>query len=420
MIGCPVQSAPRLASVTVNCLAYGHDTVGTMGAALTLTRAPCRLRALKPGVLPGLLAAPMRAALGPALRRVGCLADDQACRQCALPDQCAFGLAFAPLPPRPGWGGTPPRPYWLQYDQTTRRPLRPGDTIDVAIVAAPALVPHLGALADALTLAAARGLAGVPFIVADHSPAETYDLERCRREVAAWPDAVTVRFATPLRLKDRGRLRPVAPSLATLVKALTTRANALATLYGGTGWQPDLRKVVELATTSERVLDRTHWLGLIRHRHNHRPDSLSGLVGEVVYAPVDYEVKAWLAFASVLHAGADTVFGCGRVVAGPAPPPEIEPNSLQLVAALAAETVRRAGGPDREVAVGFASPDLVVVEADNADENMARAVRELSRHVGVTIRLVTPEQPYPLTGPEMSSSGCPGREVSHQTGHDLG
>jgi hypothetical protein len=111
------------------------------------------------------------------------------------------------------------------------------------------------------------------------------------------------------------------------------------------------------------------------------------VVGEAVYAPVDEEVKAWLAFAGVLHAGADTVFGCGRIVAGPAAAVALEPESLRLVAALAAETVRRVGGADRAVAVTFAGPDAVIVHADDPDGAVAAALAELAGHLGVDIRL---------------------------------
>ncbi|MER3452963.1 MAG: hypothetical protein C4344_04745, partial [Acidimicrobiia bacterium] len=317
-----------------------------------------------------------------------CRAEPVCERGCADPEGCAFGLAFARLPQRGAWGGSPPRPFWLQHDVTTPRRLARHDCIELGVVFAPKMAEMADVVFDALDVAASRGIAGATFALNSVGSPELHDLTTSAELSRNWGPDVAVRLATPLRLKDRGVLLPVAPPLATLVRALTTRANALASIYAGAPWRTELRELVELAGRADLAVDRTYWLGLLRPRRNRRPDSLSGLVGQVVYSGVPAEVAPWLAFAGVLHVGADTVFGCGRLVAGPAEKPDLDVESLRLAGALAAETIRRLTGSG-PVAVSYLGADRIAVHLDAVTPDLRRALNDLAVQLDIRIDVDT-------------------------------
>ncbi|MGH8932073.1 MAG: CRISPR system precrRNA processing endoribonuclease RAMP protein Cas6 [Egibacteraceae bacterium] len=354
-------------------------------SALVLTRVRLRLEALAQGTLPGTLAAPMRAAWGPALRQVACPREPACAQVCVEPRDCAFGLAFTALPPVAGWGGTPPRSLWLQHDLLVARHLSKGDHVEIGLVLAPAAAEHLPVLVDGLRVAAARGIDRIPFAVERSGEPERWTLERATEEAGSWEDcrAVTVRLLTPLRLKVGGRLLTRAPELCELVGNLASRASALSAAHGGSSGVATtaLRSAAEEARVAHGDV---RWLRLARPRHGRTPDSMSGLVGEVLYRDVPQAVHPWLVLAGVLHAGADAMVGCGRVAAAPASRVITDAESMRLAASLAVERVRAVNGPLSSVAVDYPEPDHLLVRIEDPASAMAE-LRDLAEALDVRI-----------------------------------
>ena len=354
-----------------------------------LTRVRLRLTALAQGTFPGTLAAPVRAAWGPALRQVACPREPGCAEVCAAPRDCAFGLAFAALPPIEGWGGTPPRALWLQHDLRVDRQLRRGDQAEVGLVLAPATAGYLPVLVDGLRIAAARGINRVPYTVEPSGEPERWNLERATEEAGSWGDCrdVNVRLVTPLRLKVGGRLLTRPPALSELVGNLASRASALCATHGDGSWHATsaaLRSATEEASIAHADM---RWLRLERPRRGRAPDSMSGLVGEIRYHDVPRAVHPWLVLAGVLHAGADAMVGCGQIAASPARRVVTDAESMRLAASLAVERVHSVNGALASVAVEFPEPDHLLVRLDDPT-SMATELQDLAEalHVRISVR----------------------------------
>jgi hypothetical protein len=159
---------------------------------------------------------------------------------------------------------------------------------------------------------------------------------------------VAVRFRSPLRLKVSGRLVVEAPALEALVRAATTRANALSLAFCGGEWDSGLAALRDAARGAYVESQRVNWRGARRYSSRRgEDDSLGGLVGEAVYGDVTEGALVGLTLAELLHVGADTVMGCGRVEIIPAPPrapQEFDVVSLGLARSFAERRARAVAG----------------------------------------------------------------------------
>lgn len=126
------------------------------------------------------------------------------------------------------------------------------------------------------------------------------------------PDHLMLRFLTPLRLIDQGKLvheiqfRP-------LIARLLERLEALESEYaGGERWETRYQQLTELANRIEVVRDATRWLDV--HSGSRRQNEwvpIGGLVGDVTFNGNLHPFHEWLIWGSLTQVGKNIVKGGG-------------------------------------------------------------------------------------------------------------
>ncbi|MBI1358241.1 MAG: CRISPR system precrRNA processing endoribonuclease RAMP protein Cas6 [Acidobacteria bacterium] len=127
------------------------------------------------------------------------------------------------------------------------------------------------------------------------------------------PDALLLRFETPLRLRTNGRPN-LEPTLLDVLQALFRRLHLLRALYQGFAEGPGWR--TPLLQQAERAASRAHWRRFDWSRYSHRQErciDMEGVIGEIEVRGDDLAALAtWLRFAEPLHVGSSTSSGLGR------------------------------------------------------------------------------------------------------------
>ncbi|MBI4576707.1 MAG: CRISPR system precrRNA processing endoribonuclease RAMP protein Cas6 [Planctomycetes bacterium] len=280
-------------------------------------------RPFAPPPFPGSM---FRGALGYALKDAACVRDHRDCARCDLVEACAYPQVFEPARSRSAEGGPSrrPPPFVLEWESGlgARDPSGSAYPLDVLLLGrgavwAPVVVP-------AMARAAAGGLGTrrVPHRLASVTTVAADGVERPGL-VAAGPlgarlptipsgDRLTVRFITPLRLRDKGLLADRV-HFEPLVRAALRRARLLAS---GAGIAAPWINEGFLAAAAEVRAVRTDlgWFDWKRRSERQGVEmALGGVVGEVVFEGPVAPYATLLAAASVLHVGKQASFGLGRV-----------------------------------------------------------------------------------------------------------
>lgn len=129
---------------------------------------------------------------------------------------------------------------------------------------------------------------------------------------AALPtDQITLRFQTPLRLIDHGRLvrricfRP-------LLQRLMRRLDELCTAYGEGPLEIDFHGLLMLAEQVGVASDQTRWFDLVSHSARRGSSTpAGGLVGQVTFVGNLADLRELLVWGSLIHVGRNAVKGDG-------------------------------------------------------------------------------------------------------------
>jgi hypothetical protein len=284
----------------------------------------------------------LRGAFGLALRRLVCHDLDLACRACPLESTCPYPFTFEPRPPagsaRLSTFQDIPRPFIFDVPSATDSPAgRPIDFGLCAIGRAARLVPYFVSafrnLSDegigphrtrfdlqevAALDAQARHVtvyqAATPLVSLTAPTLRPADL---MKEGDSDRTTLTLRFPTPLDLKDQGV--PVGiPEFAPLIRRLRDRANALSTFFADGPLPLDFKGVSAMAETVRLVRNETRLLEVNRRstRTGQRHD-VGGLVGEASYeGEAIGRLMALVRVGEVVHAGKHAAFGNGGMEVG--------------------------------------------------------------------------------------------------------
>ncbi|NDJ78839.1 MAG: CRISPR system precrRNA processing endoribonuclease RAMP protein Cas6 [Chloroflexi bacterium] len=125
-------------------------------------------------------------------------------------------------------------------------------------------------------------------------------------------DHLTLRFVTPTRLIERGKLVHT-PEFAPLLARLLERLEALEAEYAnGERWVERYQTLTHQAASVELHTDQTQWVELRSgSRRQNRTLPLSGFVGEATYTGDLAPFREWLAWGSLVQVGKNVVKGCG-------------------------------------------------------------------------------------------------------------
>ena len=279
------------------------------------------------------------------------------CRQgCRRPDVCMFGRLCSP-PVNPAWpskirylvGNAPPPAYalWDLRDRRTHFAKGTRWGFELTLVGELAL-RQIPAIVAAVQEGAERGMGRIRLqsrvlrvralsheldattttrILADREGHRdltwhTYQLAEVAVDLAAlqayWrpatsPDSFSLRFLSPVKVKERGSWVKV-PRFAALFKALVRRLRILSVVHGAGLWpHATYGPLLDLAEEVTLTHHETQWTGYSRHTRKSGRYTVEGLVGQAWYAGPDLQLLLpvlWL--GQWLQLGKGYVSGNGR------------------------------------------------------------------------------------------------------------
>jgi hypothetical protein len=284
------------------------------------------------------------------------------CRHgCERPDVCMFGQLCTP-PVDPAWskatralvGDTPPPAYalWDMQDRRTRFGAGTAWSFEMTLIGElagrqiPAIVAAIqqgaeggmGRVRLRSDLERVTALAVLPegggheTILADRQSggdltwhsyrlgdvSSTYGITnawmaRGRTQGNSPPRSLSVRFLSPVKIKERGQW-VIEPRFDAIAKALVRRLRILSEVHGSGEWpHAEYGPLLDTAETVELSHHETFWTGYTRRSKTAGPYEVEGLLGQAWYAgEAPPELLAILWFGQWLHLGKGYVSGSGR------------------------------------------------------------------------------------------------------------
>ncbi|RMF87985.1 MAG: CRISPR system precrRNA processing endoribonuclease RAMP protein Cas6 [Nitrospirae bacterium] len=287
----------------------------------------------------------VRGGFGVAFKRTACPLRRQPCETCLLSASCVYLQVFetpapegGPLLPR---GGKAPRPFVLEPPEEGHR-FAPGDTFTVGLTLVGRAEAHLPYFVYAFRrlgeMGIGRGRGRYRLARLElHNPGEPPEplLEGEGGRLVSGPyleplppippvpaggvgeGRVTVRYHTPMRLKEGGRYG-ARPTFPILVKHLLRRLSLLAACHEGRPPVLDHRAWIEAAGRVATVAEELTWRDPERYSTRQRSRMrLGGWVGQATYAGPWEPFRPLLAAARLLHVGQGATFGHGRLTFAP-------------------------------------------------------------------------------------------------------
>lgn len=286
----------------------------------------------------------LRGGFGLAFRRQVCPDLTLACRACPLLAACPYPRVFETAPPpdadRLRNFSDIPRPFAVDPPDDPRTLFRPTDELRFGLIVVGHANRYLPLFVDAFRDLARSGLGPrrAPFelkaveacapdgtrralcLAGDAAP--TLDPETVPRSRAADllrpGDAtrthVTLRFETPLDLRDRGR-SVERPAFGPLLRRLRDRAAALAAFFGDAPLDLDFRALGDAADSVRLVADGTRRVQVRRaSQRTGAEHDVGGLMGDARYEGEGIGAFMPLVrLGEVIHAGRHAAFGNGRL-----------------------------------------------------------------------------------------------------------
>lgn len=282
----------------------------------------------------------LRGAFGGLLRRLVCHDLTIACRSCPLVGGCPYPNTFEPRPPDGGdrlsTFSNLPTPFVIDVPTDGRDEYRPGEVFEFgltiignAVRLAPYYVTAFRQLADEGigprrarfdlldVTAAGTGRATVlyrntePLMRLETPPLRATDLAH---EGDGRRTQVTLRFVTPMDLKDRG-VSVVVPEFGSIVRRLRDRASTLATFFADGPLDLDWKGISALADAVNLVENRTRVITVNRRSsRTGQCHDIGGIVGEATYEGAALgKLMPLVRVGEVIHVGRHAAFGNGAI-----------------------------------------------------------------------------------------------------------
>ena len=280
----------------------------------------------------------LRGAFGIVLRRLVCHDLRLVCRACPLVADCPYPSTFEPRPPEGGDRlsnfSNLPTPFVIDVPADERAEYRPGEVLEFGLTVvgraarlAPYYVTTFRQLADEgigprrarfdLVEVTAVGAGRATVVYQNTEPLVRLDAPAVRAAdlARAGDDArtrLTVRFVTPMDLKDRGAAVAV-PEFGPIVRRLRDRASTLASFFADGPLDLDWKGISTLADAVRLVENRTRVVTV--NRRSSRTGQLhdiGGIVGEATYeGEAIGRVMPLVRLGEVVHVGRHAAFGNG-------------------------------------------------------------------------------------------------------------
>ncbi len=301
-----------------------------------------RCRLTSEAVLPHYKGSTFRGVFGHALKKVVCALSRQECKTCLLRHNCVYALVFearhALKPPAEMRAVSPPSPYVIEPDPTTRTRFSAGDSFDFSLMIFGELnnsLPYfiyafeqMGKIGVGRSVNGRRGEfvleevkwgGGTIYSNGDGRLLAPEELPMLSLGENGSPgDApfdLRLTLETPLRFKFNNKFAEDL-TFNMLARAMLRRATSLLICYGdgmpGIAFH-DLVDKAEKVGTRESSLKWYDW----RRYSNHQEKSMlmGGMIGSVTYENIPPEFLRVVDFCAKVHLGKQTSFGLGKIKA---------------------------------------------------------------------------------------------------------
>ncbi len=305
------------------------------------------LKAKEPMMLPEFKGSTIRGGFGRLFKRICCASGESDCAACVLKNDCPYACVFETMPmegaDRMAGHLKVPRPYVFEPPLDGRTRYSQGDKLAFDLILIGRAIDFLPYFIVAMRelgeegitvrrhkfeltsiyavecLSSGKKLAGEKLVysVDDNmvrvARSELTGADLVKRAEEFEGKRLKVDFLTPTRIKYRGAYCFADLPLVALIQNLTLRVNALSYFHCGGRWDDELKNLREIA--QEARIARRAIAKKELHRYSSRQgkkDSLSGIVGSIVYEGNLSSLIPLLLLGQFIHAGSDAVFGCGK------------------------------------------------------------------------------------------------------------
>jgi len=293
-------------------------------------------------VLPAFKGSMLRGGFGHVFKKACCVSKQGDCASCLIKTSCPYAYVFEPSPPDSARHFSSnenlPRPYVFEPPLDDQKHFNVGDVLRFNLVLIGKAIDYLPYFIFALKELGEIGIGrewakyrlslveaidvftdeGTPiFDECDGSLSDDKKIINASTYLDGMnrlpEDKVLVNFLSPTRIKfDKRWLFDEIPFVG-LIQSLTTRLNNLNTYFCGGAWNNELRTLRDWATCVGILSTdiRKHSVARYSSRQE-KKDSLSGVIGQVLYAGDLKTFYPILMLGQVVHVGKGCVFGCGR------------------------------------------------------------------------------------------------------------
>ncbi len=292
-----------------------------------------------PAVLPEFKGSMLRGGFGHALKKVVCGLQRSHCSGCLLSPTCIYALLFENIRSNDDSVGkgrisAPPQPYVLQPPITAKRAFDKGDPFDFTLLLfgrANNYLPHIiyafenlgenGLNRSSKNKSAQFSLqsirSGDAQVYDGTRKTLTHDLQLTDLNPPDPPDQpvtdLTVKFITPLRLKQHNRFQDDLP-FDLLIRAALRRISILENAHGRGEPNLDYSGLVRRAAEISSRHNTLQWQELTRYSNRQKTSmQLGGMLGEITYQGSLTEFLPLLQYCEKVHLGKQTSFGLGRM-----------------------------------------------------------------------------------------------------------
>lgn len=296
------------------------------------------LETTEPARLPAYAGSAWRGLLGHSLRRTVCVTRQPTCDGCLLAGTCAYSVFFESPPPTPDSAQrytALPHPFVLDVDATAERDIGAGAALHLGMnLIGPAtdLLPYL---IQTMDRAGARGIgrARGRFALREVTAEQELGSDEWQRVYDAGsgtyqritgdhsvdlprpPEAVSVLFQTPLRIKRRGRFIGAGDfAVEDFLRHLHARLSDLSRFYGGVAREWRWPQAGTSAGTPRLRRSELAWSDWTRFSSRQNTAmQMGGLVGRIVLEGPGL-APCWPALwmGQWTHVGKGTSFGLGK------------------------------------------------------------------------------------------------------------
>lgn len=298
---------------------------------LPLTHFTFRFTTEQPAALPTFPGSAWRGALGHALKKTVCVVRNTPCSECLLKTSCAYSYIFETPPPdnaeKMRKYNAAPHPFVLRMpvaDTAGQRhyPLQMllfghGQRFFPYLVHAlrKAGSDGIGARRQVFTLQQIQQLSPHGATTSVYSQGRLEELQPAQSPtIPAMPEAITVRFHTPLRIKQNGKnLTPDNFTFAALFGNLLRRISLLTYFHTDTPLDTDFAGLMQRAREIAIGAETLHWYDWKRYSSRQQTEMhMGGLLGTIhlnLNSMEDFWPYLWL--GQWTHAGKATSMGLG-------------------------------------------------------------------------------------------------------------